>query len=87
MRPPAELSTPPLERASLQSGVWVVWGRWGGVCGSGPRWIERAVGGALTYIGATTRSGAMAYPYLLTLKLTRGVLMSSGHLLNSIGLF
>ena len=33
---------------------------------------ERAVGAVLTYIGATTRSGAMAYPYLLTLKLTRG---------------
>ena len=29
----------------------------------------------------------MAYPYLLTLKLTRKVLTSSGHLLNSIGLF
>ena len=44
---------------------------------------ERLVGAALTYIGATIRSGAMAYPYLLTLKLTRKVLTSSGHLLNS----
>ena len=33
---------------------------------------ELVVGAALTYIGATIRSGAMAYPYLLTLKLTRG---------------
>ena len=48
---------------------------------------ELVVGAALTYIGATIRSGAMAYPYLLTLKLTRKVLTSSGHLLNSIGLF
>ncbi len=29
----------------------------------------------------------MAYPDLLTLKLTRKVLTSSGHLLNSIDLF
>ena len=44
---------------------------------------ELVVGAALTYIGATIRSGAMAYPYLLTLKLTRKVLTSSGHVLNS----
>ena len=54
---------------------------------SAVRSYELVVGAALTYIGATIRSGAMAYPYLLTLKLTRKVLTSSGHLLNSIGLF